>query len=247
MTAKCISKSGDFSDTISCLGTFGLTHGELVMAVLTAIYVAITGFYAWVSHKTLDAIRKQAKDQAQSGDEQLRISREAAIAAKQSADAALLNAQALITSERPWIVVRLRTPRSGLFSFEAINYGRTPAEVIAIPATFTIDTEDNLRKNEPPYPTSILAYHKLLLPMSDLSDHPDFINLYTMDMAPYLNVNDRISQQIADTTLRLFVVGRVVYKDVLTRSEHETRFCYWYNPAGGGMLLGGPTDWNKYT
>src|SRR5580704_8606623 len=82
-----------------------LTHGEWIMGTLTAIYVGITGFYAWVSHKTLRAIERQAKDQADAGAEQMRLAHGAADAAQKSASAALLNAQALISAERPWIIV----------------------------------------------------------------------------------------------------------------------------------------------
>jgi hypothetical protein len=50
-----------------------LTRGEWVMAILTAIYVGITGFYAWVSHRTLQAIEDQsgfAKEQAEANQQQ---------------------------------------------------------------------------------------------------------------------------------------------------------------------------------
>lgn len=65
-----------------------LTHGEWVMSSLTLIYVALTAFYAWTSHKTLKALEDQsrdAKDEATARDkqfaEQLKVSRDAADAA----------------------------------------------------------------------------------------------------------------------------------------------------------------------
>src|ERR1022692_1237712 len=84
--------------------THWLTHGEWVMSVLTAIYVLLTAFYAWTSHKTLKAIQGQAdaavKDSAARDEQfakQLKVSSDAA-------EAARLNAQALIASERAWIM-----------------------------------------------------------------------------------------------------------------------------------------------
>ena len=48
-----------------------LTHGEWVMAVLTLIYVVITGFYAVTSHRTLNAITEQGNKSADQFQQQL--------------------------------------------------------------------------------------------------------------------------------------------------------------------------------
>jgi hypothetical protein len=44
----------------------GFTPFELTIAILTAIYVGLTGLYAWTSHKTLDAMKQQGDNTAKS-------------------------------------------------------------------------------------------------------------------------------------------------------------------------------------
>jgi hypothetical protein len=50
-----------------------LTHGEWVMAILTSIYVVLTGCYVWISRNTLTAIREQAKSNAEQFSTQLAV------------------------------------------------------------------------------------------------------------------------------------------------------------------------------
>jgi hypothetical protein len=50
-------------------------------------------------------------------------------AAKDAADAALLNAKAFINSERPWLVVDIEEGEMGQDIVRAINKGNTPAEM----------------------------------------------------------------------------------------------------------------------
>jgi hypothetical protein len=49
---------------------------------------------------------------------------------KSAAEAALLNAQAVIRTERPWLVVqaRLYDTHPGVRFFECLNQGKTPAQ-----------------------------------------------------------------------------------------------------------------------
>jgi hypothetical protein len=63
---------------------------------------------------------------------QLTEMEKAANAAKDSADAALLNAQALINAERAWLLVELRRYADEAFSFIIKNHGRTPAEITLV-------------------------------------------------------------------------------------------------------------------
>lgn len=81
--------------------------------------------------------------------------RRAATAAKESAKAAELNAQAFINSERPWIVVEPKmVPYTGMtFRLQAANVGRTPAEILwdePRGTDFMICDDDDL-PDPPPY------------------------------------------------------------------------------------------------
>ena len=47
---------------------------------------------------------------------------------------------------------------------------------------------------------------------------------------------------------RLMIFGCLRYLDMLDPSTtHETRFCYWYNPAFSNLVLGGPAEYNQRT
>lgn len=58
------------------------------------------------------------------------------ILTRRSANAALLNAQAAINSERAYITVRYNLIAGGFYNFSGINEGRTPAEITAISSDF---------------------------------------------------------------------------------------------------------------
>lgn len=104
-----------------------MSHAEWVMAGLTLIYVLATIFYALTSHRTLKAIEGQARQ-----------TDELIVATKKNADAAKASAEAIIASERAWVMVELdstslfvsddryQTARLSL-SLVYNNVGRTPA------------------------------------------------------------------------------------------------------------------------
>lgn len=127
-----------------------LTHCEWVMAILTAIYVGITGFYAWVSRRTLETIQDQAETNRAQFEKQLKVAKEAATAAQQ-------NAQAIINAERAWVHVRLEHQATNYYAFEVSNVGKTPAIITsygyrcgAVPAdsgALPEDFSDAQRKN----------------------------------------------------------------------------------------------------
>src|SRR5579864_1985211 len=127
---------------------------------LLLIYDIVTAIAAIVAVLALKQIRAQARamreqlDQMKAAgkqtDDLIAVARDqaralgiAAAAAQESADAALLNAQAIINSERPWVFVNytispdniLPAPGSlaslpSRFTFDLTNSGRTPAELV---------------------------------------------------------------------------------------------------------------------
>jgi hypothetical protein len=135
-----------------------LIHAEWAMAILTCIYVILTGAYVWVSLLTLNAIQRQGKhaeDQAGTSTEQFNkqlstmeaqvvAMSKSAEAAKASADAAEKTAKALINSEAASIMVSIVMDNSNVrsvsdstgdrteiyFNYICINQGRTAAWII---------------------------------------------------------------------------------------------------------------------
>jgi hypothetical protein len=108
--------------------------------------VLVGGITGWFVYKTLKSIKKQAdimekqaKEAQASGAEATKIALVTAQAAQKSADAALLNAESLIVSERPLLLVSIEsfgvslkdeTPLATIYRVIARNHGRTPAELI---------------------------------------------------------------------------------------------------------------------
>lgn len=80
---------------------------------------------AGFAYKTLNALLRQTK-----------ASEVASEAAKKGADAAWLNAEAVIRAERAYMVIKRQSPYTGAFQFFAVNEGRTPAEIVSVYSAF---------------------------------------------------------------------------------------------------------------
>jgi len=184
-----------------------LTHGEWVMSGLTFIYVGLTAFYAWTSHKTLKALEEQgrhAKEETEARDkqfaQQLKVSQDAATAAS-------LNAQAIINSERPWILVSFDShgsfdiPKQAHVNFKGRNCGRTPARVTRMCVVSYPQTPDAEFPEEPPYHETELAYPKYVAPGEPF--HIEDFNLR-------LERTDAMWEEISKRRERLLFIGHVV-------------------------------------
>ncbi|HWZ42049.1 MAG TPA: hypothetical protein VNW97_01160 [Candidatus Saccharimonadales bacterium] len=183
------------------------------MSALTAVYVIATIYYAVLSHRMLTA-------------------------AKNAAQAALLNAQAVIKAERAWIClgekpfINLR-----LFPFDGVrseeiqqvqcdvcikNFGNTPARITAVKFSllmgetlvppdmekFFSSADYSLTEIIPPCVTS--CYKAVLAPMGIISE----------EQLAELNDGRKI----------LWACGAIKYQDIFetgAENQHETRFCYW--------------------
>jgi hypothetical protein len=172
----------------------------------------------------------------------------AATATKTAADAALKNAQAVINSERPWLFIKtsdpVQYPKTSTVTFAAVNRGRTPAEITAHHVDrFFVDLE-----SLPPMPVYPLAGYELSHKRY-LAPRDRFI-LDSFDGCDY-SIKDweQANTMDAEGRMKLLVFqGHVVYRDLITREQHETRFCYFLSrKAWGGLLLGGPSGYNDHT
>ncbi len=164
-------------------------------------------------------------------------------AAKASADAALLNARAIINSERPWMIIELTpipgVPRQGYISFRAWNRGRTPAEVTNYQGDFFFHGIDEDFPAEPKFKPWERLYREYISPGNS-------IFIYGFDLSGSMPPDQW--QWMQKEKKYLYCKGRIVYRDLITYEEHESRFCYWLSPADGvGLIMGGDRNWNKYT
>jgi hypothetical protein len=207
--------------------------------VFSALLVVVGGLQVWLLWGTLGAIRRQAEQMERQTE---RLSESISVA-RDGAKAALLNAQAVINSERPWMLIELTpipgVPWTGFINFRAWNRGRTPAEITDYQSDFFFHGIDEDFAPEPTFRPLERLYREYISPGNSLS-------IYGFDLNGSMPPDQW--QWMTKEKKRLYFKGRILYRDMITHEEHESRFCYWLSPAEGvGLLMGGERDWNKYT
>jgi hypothetical protein len=178
-------------------------------------------------------------------------------ATRDNAKAALLNAEAVINAERPWLVVTVEPNsalgRSGHFFFRVTNRGRTPANLVS--GGFAHDFK--LNANElaiPPVYEGFLAPNNRFLPSGDYFDVYRTIDDATTGIRPESFIESRPADDGPPTDI-LFFFGNVVYDDVLGKTRpgyaaHETRWCFAFFRDGLRFVSTGPDrtdEYNRYT
>lgn len=92
---------------------------------------------------------------------------------------------------------------------------------------------------EPPYRNTELAYLKYVGP-----GEPFTIEDFNLR----LERTDETWEEMNKRNERLLFIGHVVYLDLFTEQEHETRFCYFLSPNPGvGLVMTGPRHYNRHT
>jgi hypothetical protein len=164
-------------------------------------------------------------------------------ATEDAAEAALCNTQAMVHSQRPWIIVQIEeVPRDNAaktcFRLSGYNHGSTPAFVIAYkgPIVVWLANPDNELPPSPDYGTSdcdaslVLPRHKFSLGEID----------------PWGE------RKVTSVELQLVVYGLIEYRDGVTDTIHKTAFCYRrkrekMSDMGGHLVLCGPAAYNECT
>lgn len=170
-----------------------------------------------------------------------------------SADAARMNAQAVINSERAWIdVTGMANPTPGwtkklpLHFFRVHNSGRTPAQLISgtIDHAF-VDTPNDLPVS-PKYKTYFNSPNKTFITSSTYFDTSPLFN-------PRAIIENRsLAEKNVSSYQILIFYGRIIYEDVLGKRAHETRWCYaWFDDERGFVRTGPDGErykaYNDYT
>lgn len=153
-------------------------------------------------------------------------------AAQNSADAARLNAQAIINAERPWLLVFIKPimgPMGG-FNVYIRNKGRTPAMItMALWGCAAVKDVTDLPK-EPLYWPRKLVQDRIVMP-------DGAVKIWWFDPETLHNV---LKDQFPRFTWegRVFVFGTVLYRDLADpspTSSHETRWIGLYQPVVGDL------------
>lgn len=176
-----------------------------------------------------------------------------AVLARKSADAALLNANAIINSERAWLVAKpviigglQPTGKHGALAFKWVitNAGRTPARILETDAVmFRIEYGD-LQKlpPEPHYPGSrSVSMNRVVIVPGDSIE----VTWLVEDGEEF--TKDEVFR-IADGKLTMIAHGFVKYLDNFGNAR-ETRFCHHRVPLNEGgehfqLLVSAPPAYN---
>jgi hypothetical protein len=187
-----------------------------LFATIAGVFVALGGIYT---------IYKQTE-----------ATRDAAIAAKQSADN-------LANSERAWVTVGIenydRVPRGSLYDVVLTNHGSTPARIVEARGDLQqIDKGMNLQDG-PSYQTDILPAKKLLAPKEEWS---------IRTFGPYATV-ELVAGGTRPIDKEQVFVGYVAYRHIFDPKEsspHYTRFCFRLQVNGTWQAFG-PPDYHEYS
>jgi len=176
----------------------------------------------------------------------------AAEAALNSAQAALLNAQAIIDAERPWILITVEPSlhvENG-FTVTATNRGRSPAQVVSTTEQVTIVADESQ------LPAKTEAEHRepvsprvpvILLPGESMG-----LNPFSRADARGFCESDEQFARIESWEEKIYLFGRVVYRDLIAPPEtqfHQTDWCCWYihGRQKSGLVIAGPPEYNLHT
>ena len=176
----------------------------------------------------------------------------AAVAAATSVQAALLNAQAVIHAERPWILISVEPSRSKANSFtvKATNRGRTPARIVATAERTQIAIDETRLpgtpdyNNEEPMPPRVPI---ILLPGKSTAIKP-----FGRDEVKGLCDSEERFKRIEAWDEKVFLYGKLIYRDLIAPADsqvHETNWCCWYihGRQNSGLILAGPAEYNLHT
>jgi hypothetical protein len=201
----------------------------VIVAAITALYVA-----------------RQARETAKA----TKAMRDSLPLQKNAADAALLNAKAVINAERPWILVEYEWQKiedlEG-YLFFAVNKGKTPGEIVE--AHFKPEILDNIPDKLALPPPSLNA--PIFIPRrgDNLIVHNETWNLNPVPIHPESWINNEMKRDdvMNDTSFAYFFVD-IVYRDLLRPKDdpegiHHTRCCFVYDAFQKTIRPTGPSEY----
>jgi hypothetical protein len=179
---------------------------------------------AGIAVLTLLAICWQAREMTRA----TREMRETTKATEKAAQAALLNAKAVIASERPWIVVTLIKTTIGAFGYRVANNGRTPAQIESIFYSFGFDSYRDKNRVPPNYTSKIY-------PPQNLLESNGGFDLYEKKHPQTVVEGAGLQDRVAKGNQFLIYDGKITYWDALSEGKervlHETVWCYYFDFA----------------
>jgi hypothetical protein len=176
----------------------------------------------------------------------------AATAANETAQAALLHAQSMLKAERPWVLVTAEATRGIESSFDitATNRGRSPATITSALDQVVFGSDE---AHLPAVPSFELTDSKSrFVPLILLPGESATLKSFTREQAKQLCGSDEMFAAVENWSERLFLCGKIVYKDLVApagKEVHETNWCCWYihGKQRSAMVPAGPAEYNAHT
>jgi hypothetical protein len=183
---------------------------------------------------------------------QTQYAESAAQAAADSAKASLLHAQAIERAERPWILVTAEPSRrvDNGFVVTATNRGRGPARILSSVDKVTTEPDQDSLPEEPQYegaePNPDLT-SVILLPGESTG-----IKSFSRDEVKGFCKTEERLRRVEKWEELILLYGKVVYQDLISVGEGQTRetaWCCWYihGRQKSGMVMAGSAAYNRHT
>jgi len=180
------------------------------------------------------------------------LAESAAQAALNASEAALATAQAILLSERPWILVSVEhaIDKPNTFAITATNKGRTPATITAMVEQVGIKSDETHLPAIPEYDDKQGAQPMISVTLVPGESTP--IKVFSRDDVPAICKSDEQLKRIENWDEKIFLHGKVVYRDLVGpygSNEHQTTWCCWYihGRQKSGMVIAGPAGYNSHT
>ena len=176
----------------------------------------------------------------------------AAAAATVSAQAALLNAKAIVDAERPWLVISVEPSlgQENTFIVMVTNRGRTPAFITGTFEQVKLAVDETHLPAAPAYdnvePTAPLV------PIILLPGETSGIKTFGREEARGVCDSDERFKKIENWDEKIYLYGKVLYKDLIAPPDnqmHETSWCCWYihGRQKSGLVISGPPEYKLHT
>jgi hypothetical protein len=211
------------------------------LVAFTAALVAVGSLQWWAlrgHEKWMEENVKVVRDVAEAA-------KKNAEAAAQNASAAQLHAQAVLKAERPWIISIIKRDDSNVLKCWVVNYGRTPGEIIAHNFDWSVVTDEMRELPIPPnfaLHSNVLSYPKLLTPQDQPSE------VWSLNTGLIFRNDPETESALLEDRKRFMIFGCVQYRDMLDETTiHETRFCWRYDPRDSTVKVSGPKEYHERT
>ena len=168
------------------------------------------------------------------------------------AEAALLNAQAVIDSGRPWILITVEPSRSveNSFTVKATNRGRCPANMISTEEQIRIAIDETRLPRNPEYKRE--EAEAPFVPVILLPGESTPIKQFSREDVRGICESEEMFKRVENWEEKIFIYGRVLYQDLIAPADnqtHVTTWCCWYihGRQKSALVMAGPPEYNLHT